>query len=424
MSISLKVYSGITTLLAPLVGAAFSLHERGKIRLKERFGRWEELPSEFVWFHGASKGEISGLLPLIKEFSKAFGNEQKILVSSTSPTGLDFEIPGIIKKLLPFDSTLFIEKALGNSKPKLFLATETELWPSLLYVLRNIGTECVLINGRISDATIGRYKILKNFFGPLLDVFKVICVVDEEAKTRFEALGIESLKIFVTGNTKYDKAPSVDSLEEKAAILSHYYPNSEHNIPLIVLGSVRPEEERFWLDEYCKLNTSVKRLRLVLVPRHLEKLSYFEENLKQRKIRFTKFSQIVNASQSEDVILVDQMGELERLYSVANLAFIGATLVNVGGHNPLEAAAYKTPVVVGPYTGNVREIVKDLISVGGVTVVETQDQICNIMERVIARDSSLVEMGTAAEKVAEKHRGATLRVVNILREQLQNIGQS
>jgi 3-deoxy-D-manno-octulosonic-acid transferase len=405
-----KVYSSVTTLLAPLALCVSLISKRGRIRPHERLGLWDkgELPFDW-WFHGASVGEVTGLIPLMRRL-KDENPTVRILLTTTSPTGLlTGEKVADAGKLVPFDAPWCVRNALTKVKVPRLVITETELWPCLLTEAQRAGIECHLINGRISDYTVNWYVRLRSLFTPLLRKFASISVVSVRDKERFCHLGVDEARVTVTGNTKYDITPHTLSQEERDAYRHRLFPHSTSHTRIIILGSVRPGEEDLWFASLQEVWREGGECAVLVVPRHAERFDFFADKIKALGVPWCRWNEVETADPARKVVLVDAMGVLRVLYGVVDLAFIGATLVDVGGHNPLEAAQYGCPVCVGPYTSVVQDICDELELNGALRRVTNKESCSNLLLELLDSGATLESAGQAGKEVWKRYTGGVER---------------
>jgi 3-deoxy-D-manno-octulosonic-acid transferase len=388
----------------------FLLSTRGKTRVSERFGAWNlNIQEPFIWVHGASVGEVGSLLPIIKRIRDAHP-EVKILLTSTSATGLERGAGAADEsKLLPFDCMAAIEKALGNATPKLFVFGETELWPSLLRFLSTRRVPCIMVNGRISARSLKRYQVLLPLFSRALARITQLHVSNDASKDRFIALGADPEKLFVSGNAKYDRNGR-KWIEESSRTKSTFF---KEGVPILTLGSIRPGEEEIWFPAIARVLRE-RLLNVVIAPRHKEKFEFFSEALGRAGISFRRWS--ANGSEkSIPVLLLDAMGELERFYAVSELAFVGGTLVpEYGGHNPLEPAQYRCCVVLGPYGSVIEEIRADLRAASALHEIRDVEDAYQLMLKYISSPESFESCRQQARVVWDRYSGAASRVAGEL----------
>ena len=402
------VYTALTGVVSTFLAAPFALSPRGRVRLAERYGSWSVAPGPVTWFHGASVGEVHGIIPLMKAWRERHSGV-RILLTSVTTTGLDRGASVSDERaLLPFDCAWFIRKALRGIEPDRFVFGETELWPELLSELALLNVPSVLVNGRISDRSFARYRLIRPLLSRAVRAVEVVCAGDAASAERFESLGVPASRIQVTGNAKYDHEASVQSDIERERLRAVIAPGSEK---LFVLGSLHPGEEQWWLSALMSAGLREGRIRVVLAPRHKEKIPYFEGKLRQLGLPIGYRSRGESAN---PVLVLDTMGELEKVYSLAALAFIGGSIVDVGGHNPLEAAAYGVPIVMGSGTANVREIAERLTSAGALRIVHGARDVSECVQEIICGSGMWEKSAVSGTQICERGRGATERILSAI----------
>ena len=414
-----KGYQVATTVVAPLVAAGMIASARGRIRLRERFGNWEQFEEPVSWwFHAASVGEVQGIVPLLRQLRERYPAEVSLL-SCTSPTGLE-RSGNLVRyhRILPFDAPWCVRRALARVPQAELVLTETELWPELIRQVLERNMSCHLINARISDYTIGWYRRMRGLLAPLLTRVASVCVADVKQRERYIELGVPRERVFLTGHTKYDTDVVLPSQDERQALRKKFFPLINDQESILTLGSLRPGEEEYWFDAYRSARQASAPVRLVVAPRHAEKFNYFAGQLEKRGLEYRRFSELQQEGAGDPpVVLLDAMGVLQQVYSCSEVAFIGATLVDIGGHNPLEAAAYGVPVCLGPYTSVISEVVAELERVGGVRRVASRDDIVSLIDELVVAPQGLQRIGQNALAVVAHHRGASERVLSVLRNE-------
>lgn len=410
-------YQIATTCAVPLVSLGLLAFKRGRRRYEERLGDWGTLPPIGWWLHGASVGEVQGLLPFVQRIREAMSTD-RILLSATSPTGLDRGASSVdATRLLPLDAPFVVRRALKRLTFDRFVVCETELWPTLFQAVLARGVPCHIINGRVSDYTLGRYLGLRGLFSPVLRGFVSVSVPDDEQRTRFLELGVEPSRIHVTGHTKYDVQPRYCGEQARDDARREFFPEIQSGASIVVLGSIRPGEERAWFSALTRMWSDGKRCKVIVAPRHAEKFSYFWDELQKVPLSVVRRSDSgAMSGRDVDVLLLDTMGELERAYAAADLAFVGATLVDIGGHNPLEPAMYGVPVVVGPHTSVIRELITEMRNRRGVIEVVDAEGIYRTLVRLSDRDPVLRDVGAAGRVVSQLHQGSSARVLSVISE--------
>lgn len=419
MSIVRNLYGALTLAASFPLSLIMLASRRGRSRLKERFGLWSLSLPECLWFHGASLGEINGLVPLMNRF-KAQYPTLPILVTATSISGLERAAGSAdYVRLLPFDNSLWLKLAMRDVKPRALVFAETELWPCLIDEVAACSVPLYLVNARISDFSYSRYKAMRKLLEPGLKKISLILTANEVSRLRFIELGAVPDRVKVAGNAKYDIKPLVASSEE-ALKLRRLFFSDDH--PTLVLGSLRPGEEDVWFPALKAALQSGAKLNVVVAPRHQEKFDFFASRLNQVGLKFERWSErqvagCRQAANGKTIILLDTLGDLSRVYSFADASFIGATLVPIGGHNPLEPAPYRSCLVLGPYVNNVADIVELLKEQGGCYAVKNSQDVKDFLSRFCARDEELKLIGSKAFEVWQSMAGAVDRIMAHLKLQ-------
>ena len=369
----------------------FVIHPRGRRRLKERYGAWHLPRGSYVWFHGASIGEVKGLQPLI-ELWRQRHPEDSLLLTSLSPSGIESvseDFDGDLR-LIPFDNPLWLQRALKNCEIKAFIFGETECWPAVLSFLKARSCPSYLVNATVLSSSFSFYKRLKVFFKPVLQGIESVSAASELYASRFEALSIAPEKIRVCGNAKYAQTyPSVDdrSKEKKRDDLLL------GSKKVLVLGSIRPSEEHLWFSALEEVEFFSKAWSLILAPRHEEKFSYFAEQLEKSPFSFLRFSTRGTEDKPSfeaDVLLLDTFGKLFDAYAVSQAAFVGASLIpGIGGHNPLEPISLQVPTVMGQHFENSQDIVESLLEKKAITIVRSKSDIKDFLQDLLNESAEL-----------------------------------
>ncbi|OVE79661.1 hypothetical protein BVY02_02575 [bacterium J17] len=382
--------------------------------LPERLGfaGWSNVDGAVIWVHAASVGEVVGALPLLAEL-RAQRPESKILLTTTSVTGraeakrrakADYVL------LAPLDHLLVLFRVLGCVRPQILVLVETEIWPSQLLIFSAKAIPIVLVNGRISDSSFPSYSRLGIFFRPLLSRISFFLVQSTLDAERFISLGAQETRVQVNGSTKYDAGGLSVSEEDKKALRSELGLASD--APVFVAGSVRPKEDEIVVDAYRAARGTVPNLQLVIAPRHPERFDEVAKILDKAGLQYGRRSK--GEPVSERVLLLDTLGELGKVYSLCDFSFVGGSLVNIGGHNPLEPASFSKAVIVGPYTHNVRDAVASLKREGGMIEVETCSELTQALLRLTEDVAFRDSVAEAAYRVWQSNNGATKKTLQVL----------
>lgn len=388
-------YNLFTFVLTPIAAVILVSGRRGRSKIWQRFGFWKLPAAEYLWFHGASFGEMSGLIPLLEAARKRQPN-LAILVTTTSVSAHERISPYANEvRLLPFDSWIWLRLAFGAARIRALVVTETELWPAAIMFARSRGAAVSWVNAFLSDYAWPRYLRTKYIWRQVISCFRLILAVSQKSAERISKLGGVTPAVKVTGSSKF----SLQAQPQPRQKLKNLFLPS---CPVVVLGSLRPGEERFWFPLVQKFAKSSK-LSFIVAPRHAEKFSYFAQQLSNQAISFVSWSAVQhNLPQSCPVLLLDSMGQLTQLYAQAQLGFVGGTLEDYGGHNPLEAAQAAVPLCIGPFARNVQPVVDELLRSGGAVLVKDMHEIELLLERLIEDPSAFEEMGRHALSVAKQ----------------------
>jgi len=410
------VYNAV---LAPLrlAAAAWALrHARGPRAEEWRERMARRLPSVErpggVWVHGASVGEVRIVTALARGLRK-LRPDLPLVVSAVSPTGRA-QLPGApdvdAAFFLPLDFSGMPTRVLRAVAPRVLTLVETELWPNLLREADRLAVPVVLVNARLSAAGMRWYRRLSGLYGPLLARVARVGARSSADADRFRELGVPSAAICVTGNVKYDlPLPGGDRARARRELAI------AGERPVLVAGSTRPGEERILVESWRRLRADLPELLLVLAPRHPERFDEVERLLAGAGLRLARWSRPATVDEPPaEALLVDELGVLGRAYLAADVAFVGGTLVPVGGHNVLEPAAAGVPVLFGPYTSNVDDAAAELLAERGAERVTNAEELASAVAALVRNPERAGAMGDAARHVVEANRGALDRTIEIV----------
>jgi 3-deoxy-D-manno-octulosonic-acid transferase len=265
----------------------------------------------------------------------------------------------------PLDLVGIVGRAIRKIKPSLYICLETELWPAFLLEAKRSGVKLVLLNGRLSERSFRRYQLAKGFMTEILSCFSMISVIRESDAKRYMSLGAAPEKIRVLGNAKYDQ--DMDSLALESEEQYRAWLDLHPGQPVLVAGSTHSGEEEMLLAVFQDLKkaTGMQDLIWVVAPRHMQRLPEVEGMLKKKQVPYERLSDLKGCQRRSDTILVDSIGDLAGLYSVASFVFCGGSLVERGGHNIMEAAIFGKPVFYGPSMKDFSDAAELLESAGG-----------------------------------------------------------
>ena len=395
------------------------------IALRERLGflRVPPPPSPRgrFWVHAVSVGEVMAAVPLVQAL-RARWPAADIVVSTVTATGERVARARLTEAAatvtFPLDFGRAVRRAVRRVDPGCFIALETELWPNLLRVLRRAKIPSVLANGRISDRSYRRYKLVRPLFRRVLEDMTLFCMQSEEDARRIIGLGAPPERVLVTGNLKME-APSGDAgAEQLWRRLLHL-----GHAPVVVAGSTHRGEEAIVLDAFLAARPAADDLRLVLAPRHPERLDEVEALAQGRGLAVVRRSR-VSAGTGAPVILLDTMGELASLYAVADVIFVGGSLVPIGGHNVVEPALHAKAVLFGPHMTNFRDAAGLLLRADAAIQVKDGVELAAALGRLLGDAPARTALGRAAWSAVRAHQGACVRTVAALERVLAAPGQS
>ncbi len=417
----------LETLISPLAGLGFVLSfllspNRGRLdglygEMPERFGA---VPDEALgrlqgrdvwWFHAASAGEVAGLVPILEALSKK--SAAALFLTTTTRSGREAAraLPYVSwAQLAPLDAWPFVSRFLAAVKPSRLVLAETELWPTTLILASRAGLSPALINARLTAKSLSRYRAISALLAPALRALVVVGAQSEDDAARFVSLGVPPGRVKVTGNAKYDReAEPAVSAAARAKVAALGWGRD----PLFVAGSTHPFEEEMVLAAYMAARRAEPRLRLVLAPRHLERAADAADLLAHAGLKAARWSRAPDAGCA--ALLLDEMGVLPSFYGLARAAFVGGTLVKVGGHNLLEPALAGVPVLFGPHTGHI-ELPAALLSAhgGGGRRVADAAQLAERLIEFVKDEAAARAAGESARKSADGLRGAGARTLEAL----------
>jgi 3-deoxy-D-manno-octulosonic-acid transferase len=387
--------------------------------LGQRLGRFGEgLPREpRCWIHAVSVGEAATAVPLVEAITRRWP-QLGIVMTTVTPTGARIVADRLagraVHRYFPIDLPGPVRRALDAVNPRFFLCMETELWPNLLRGLAARGVPSMIANGRISDRSFRRYRLVRFFTARMLAHVRVLAMQSEEDARRIIALGARPERVVVTGNIKNDLIPP----EGGGEALWQRLLGLDDGEPVWVAGSTHRGEEAIVLDVYLHLRARVPTLALVLAPRHPERVAEVERLVRERGLQPVRRSGLPKSQARGAVIIVDTVGELAQIYRVASVVFVGGSLAPTGGHNMLEPALLRKPVLFGPHTTNFRESAELLLEAGGALLVRDGAELDAHMGALLVDAERRRLMGDAAFKAVAGRRGAITHTLELVERYL------
>ncbi|UCD12203.1 MAG: glycosyltransferase [Nitrospinaceae bacterium] len=359
-----------------------------------------------IWIHASSVGEVRAAKLMIQAL-KRLSPPPEIALSTFTRTGFELAREDGLEPAfrMPPDSPLWLGPLFGRLNPSVLVLVEAELWPGLLRACHKRGVPVVLVNGRLSQKSLGRYRLARPVFRWITAGVRAFAMRGEADAQRLLKLGIERDRVWVTGNVKFDQP--TPAVQETA---------KEDGEPLVVFGSTRPGDEAIVLKALKLLSQDIPRLRAVIAPRHMERLSEVESLLMAEGLAFKRLSEAGPADPPPgEILLLDRLGELASFYPRAQVAFVGGSFdPGIGGHNILEPAAAGVPVVFGKQMHSFEEEARLLIASGGGIALEHPEDLHPTLRRLLADADERNRRGARARETVLQHRGSVDRNVELI----------
>jgi len=357
-----------------------------------------------IWVHAVSVGEVMAAHPLIRELKKKYPH-RKLILSTVTVTGNYTALRRVPEAdavfYFPFDFPCIVRRVIQGINPQIVLVAETELWPNFFRELKRAGIPSAVINGRISPNSHRNYRKFKAFFSQVFDNVTLFCMQSESDADRIKNIGADPEKVMVTGNLKFDQKLPVSTLAPVSIATGK---------KVITAGSTHRGEEAALLDVFKRLREKYPELVLILAPRHPERFDEVEGLI--NKAGYDCQRRTMLKGPVKDVLLLDTIGELRSFYSLCDIAFIGGSLVKVGGHNLLEPAAMKKPVIFSRYMFNFKEISEALLSAGGGVMVKDKTELYAQIDILLSDKELARSMGERAFSVIEMNSGAARKTID------------
>lgn len=414
----------------PLLPFMLVLGKRFRAGFGQRFGfyprevRRRLAGSRPIWIHAASVGEVRAAKVLIDALQKRFP-ERKMILSTFTQTGNEVAQKQTAAEaviFLPLDLVWSARRALSTLKPSVLIMIETEIWPNVLRQAYQRGIPTLLVSGRVSHRAFRSYARFGWLFRDVLRCLKGLGMQSEPDRDRIINLGADSGCVQITGNLK--NAAFLDKTHSDSGDVTSRSDPRQSGIGrdgfLWVVGSSHRGEETIVLAAFELLKKKFPRLRMVLAPRHPQRFREVEKILLSHGLTFEKKSQANgNLHFEKDVMILDTLGDLERFYAVGDFAFVGGSLVDAGGHNLLEPARFRKPVLFGPYTSNFAALAHELIQKGGGIQVGGCEDLVREITALLAEPEKCKAIGGRAFQIATRDYGVVDGSVNLIARYLE-----
>lgn len=416
------LYSTLITLSTPFVLSYFAI--RG-LRDRDYLGRWNERfgfiaddhPKDGILVHAASVGEFNAASPLIKALLKTYP-DVPLTVTTLTPTGSERVSRELGDKVLhsyiPMDTPGAVRRFLKRLQPRLIIVMETEIWPNLYLQSQELGIPLLMANARLSKRSVERFQRLPGLVADVLHTVDWVGAQSEADADRFISCGSNPQHVDMTGNIKFDLTVPA-SLEERAEALRLRWGRQR---PVLVAGSTHEADENIVIPAFVALLSSLPDALLILVPRYPERFTRATQLAITAGLQTELRSQSEACSKQAQCFVIDSIGELMNYYACADLAFVGGSFGDQGGHNPLEPAALGKPVLLGPNMENAKEIVRQLLHDNAAQRVSDQPEFEKAAEEILSDGVLRDRMGQAGRELLENNKGALDLTLKAVEKQL------
>ncbi len=412
------LYSALIYLLRPIALAVVLWrglrNRRYWAGLGERFGFGPSLGSTpTIWVHAVSLGEVTAAAPLIRALRARYPQMPVVLTTAT-PTGREraqalFGGSSVVR-YIPYDTPGSMRRFVARVQPRLVIIMETELWPNLFNECRRRRIPVVLASARLSPQSAACYRRFGGLFRSGLSDNTQVAAQSAEDAERFITIGADRNRTHVIGNLKFDISIDAAAVEHGRELRAASFSAR----PVWIAGSTHAGEEEPVLTAHADLQRDLPGALLLLVPRHPERFQAVADLLTRRGLRFERRSSAAAVRPDTQVLLGDTVGELAALYASVDVAFVGGSLVPVGGHNLLEPAALGVPVITGPYQSNGKEIAQLLLQAGAALKVADGAELGAVLKQLFADPERRRRMGSRGRRVVEANRGGVTRLLELV----------
>jgi len=407
---------------------------------RQRLGNYPKFEHDgraVVWLHCVSVGETNAARPLVDSLLYSFP-DHRVIFSTTTKTGQD-----LAKKIFadraeaifyfPFDWKFSVRRALAHYNPSVVLLMETEIWPRFVREAAKGGSKIAIINGRLSPKSFGRYSKVRRFLSRILGDIDLALMQGESDAGRIVSLGMTAAKTRVTGNIKFDLEAAAADADVTEYLAGRFKIDGRR--PLIIAASTHEPEEEWVLDAYCSLAAGEPSPlpRLLIAPRHPERFDSVAKMISKfrsdPRCEWTRYSIARRSDEAQvqdvdaDIILLDSIGELRSVYPLADIVFVGGSLIPHGGQSVLEPAAAEKAIITGPYVHNFEEVVRIFQTRGAIISIRDTER-AKIVDALFLAFADLIEnveqrrdLGRMARAIMSENRGATEKTVELLKQE-------
>ena len=375
-------------------------------RLTQRFGfGYPKLNSGSIWIHAVSVGEVQASIPLVNELKQHYPYKE-IIITTVTPTGSK-QVKNIFKgavktSYIPFETNFAIKNFYNSIKPSVALIMETEIWPNLYKECGIRGIPLILVSARISEKSLINYKRFLPLFRDTLSHGILIAAQSQIDADRFLALGASKDRTWIMGNIKFDFKLPEEILTKAKIYRSKIFPRRH----IWIAASTHEHEEEIILEAHKKISKKIRNLLLILVPRHPERFAKITQILREDNWIYSKKSDDQDIPESCQVLLIDTIGELLFFYACSDVAFVGGSLLPVGGHNLLEPAAIGLPIITGAHTFNQKEMTDRLAQVNALRIAHNANSLSSDVIFFLTNTEESKNAGQRGKLIVESNKGA------------------
>jgi 3-deoxy-D-manno-octulosonic-acid transferase len=378
-------------------------------RWNERLGLSNLIPSKnkkIIWIHAVSVGEVNASIPLLRKLMEQLP-ETEFLVTTTTPTGSDILLNKMGSRVkhqyIPVDLPICVDKFLDKWQPKMLIILETEIWPNLISNCKKRGIYTALVNARLSEKSKIKYARFKSLISPTVFELDLILAQYESDASRFKELA--DREVALCGNLKFDQ-DIPDEIESIVDDIRSQWSVNQKQRPVLIAASTHDTEEKIILEAFKCVKSKIDNPLLIIVPRHLERFKEVHDLLLKNKLSVSLRSKKQDVTKDTDVLLGDTMGELDFLYSLSDMAFVGGSLIDHGGQNLLEPASLSLPIISGPSLRNFQEIALELEEAGALKIIKDKEELSSYFLKLIKDDAGRLSAGQSAYEVFINNRGS------------------
>jgi len=408
----------IGLVLSPIIFVLFILKPKLRAGFWQKMGFYPDLKgNKTIWIHAVSVGEVNAVEGYIKKLKQQYPDCNLVLttVTRTGQQVAKSKLSKVVNHItyFPYDFNFSVKSALKAIDPKLVIIAETEIWPNFSHEINKAGIPLVLVNGRISPNSYKNYKKFRFFIEKFLKNYSLILMQTEEDRKRIIDIGADPLKVEVMGNLKFDNT----NVLEQAEIENLKKSFEKNNRKILIAGSTHKNEDEIILSVYSRLKNGFNNLKLIVAPRHPERNDQVLKLISETGFKFGLRSKNSNFNDS-DIILLDTMGELSKIYAICDIAFIGGSFSNTGGHNPLESAIYGVPVVSGPTIFNFKDIYSYMTAHNGSVIANNEQELYEKLTDLLINSEKYQEMSRNCINIFESNKGALDLAISKIRKYL------